>query len=313
MIDDTNIESILVSPDDQPKRLDLFLAEKTGKTRSYIQKMIETQRIKVNNLPVLCSYKPKKGDNITIINETKQETVLIPEPIEIKIFYRDDYLVVVDKPAGMVVYPSIGHNSGTLINAIFYYCSKLANAGLPLRPGIVHRLDKDTSGVMVVALDDKAYYRLVEDFRYRKIERLYRCIVFGKIMKDTGDISYHIGRSENDRKKMSVKTKKGKEATTRWEVLERFANATFLNVKLGTGRTHQIRVHMSAIGHPVLGDKTYGKKTNIHKGRELYIIDRQMLHATYLGFIHPITGEKLEFQSSLPDDMKECLNFLREK
>ncbi|MFQ3573766.1 MAG: RluA family pseudouridine synthase [Thermodesulfovibrionales bacterium] len=313
MSQETYTQKIIVIPEDYPKRLDIYLAQKTAKTRSSIQKMIEAHRIKVNNSPVSSNYKPKIGDEITIIEETIKETTLEPEPIHINIFYRDDYIVVVDKPSGMVVYPSIGHNSGTLINAIYYHCKKVANAGLPLRPGIVHRLDKDTSGVMVVALDDIAYYRLVDIFRNRQIERQYRCIVSGRVTREFGSISFHIGRSEQDRKKMSIKTRKGKVAITQWNVIERFASATYLGIKLGTGRTHQIRVHMSAIGHPVLGDRTYGKKTQIIVGKEVFKIDRQMLHAAFLGFDHPITGKRLEFKSPLPDDILKCLDFLRNK
>ncbi|MCX8027670.1 MAG: RluA family pseudouridine synthase [Thermodesulfovibrionales bacterium] len=313
MSHDTEIQHIFVSLEDRPKRLDVFLAEKTGKTRSSIQRLIETQKITVNNKAVYCSYKPKTGDKISIITEIQQETTLLPEPLDIKIHYQDDYIVVVDKPAGMVVYPCIGHKSGTLLNAVYYHCRKLANAGLPLRPGVVHRLDMDTSGVMVVAIDDSAYYKLVEYFKKRQIERLYKCIVYGRIKADTGEICYHIGRSEHDRKRMSIKTKRGKEAITTWRVIEGFENATFLGIKLGTGRTHQIRVHMASIGHPVLGDKVYGKKMQIMKGKKTYTLQRQMLHAEYLAFTHPITGQGLGFQSQLPKDMQDCLDFLRDK
>jgi 23S rRNA pseudouridine1911/1915/1917 synthase len=181
-----------------------------------------------------------------------------------------------------------------------------------MRPGVVHRLDKDTSGVMVVALDDKAYYDLVEQFKKRTINRKYTTLVYGNIKEDSGEIEMKIGRAVSDRKKMSTRTKRGKEAVTRWRVIERFDAATLIEAKLGTGRTHQIRVHFSAIGHPVLGDKTYGKKVEVEGKRKKIVFPRQMLHAETLGFIHPVTKEYLEFSSPLPEDMEECIKKLFE-
>lgn len=298
--------SITVSQPDVLKRIDIFVSEKTGITRSQVQKLIKEGHVLVNNKTENQNYKVKINDVITIHKPEEEKEILIPEAILINILYMDKHLVVVDKPAGMIVYPSAGHYSGTLLNAIAYHCKKLATIGGPLRPGVVHRLDKDTSGVMVVALDDKAYYDLVEQFKKKTINRKYIALVYGNIKDDSGKIVMQIGRSESDRKKMSTRTKRGKEAVTKWRVIKRFNSATLIEAKLGTGRTHQIRVHFSAIGHPVLGDKTYGKKVELKK----IIFPRQMLHAETLGFNHPITKEYIEFSSPMPEDMEECIKKL---
>lgn len=196
------------------------------------------------------------------------------------------------------------------MNALAYHAPKLASIGGSLRPGVVHRLDKDTSGVMVVALDDDAYYHLAEQFRARTITRKYIALISGNLKEDAGEISLSIGRSTSDRKKMSTKTRRGKEAVTRWKVLQRLDRATLIEARLGTGRTHQIRVHFSATGHPVLGDTTYGKKTIVDTKHGKLTIPRQMLHAEILGFTHPHSGQFIEFNSPVPDDIKECIEKL---
>jgi 23S rRNA pseudouridine1911/1915/1917 synthase len=299
---------------DVPKRLDVFVSEKTGITRSQVQKLIKDGNILVNNNTENQNYKVKTNDVITIHKLEEEKEILIPENIPIKMLYMDEHLVVVDKPASMVVYPAAGHNRGTLLNALAYHCKKLASIGSPLRPGVVHRLDKDTSGVMVVALDDKAYYDLVEQFKRRTINRKYITLVYGNIKEDSGEIEMKIGRAVSDRKKMSTRIKKGKEAVTRWRVIKRFNAATLIEAKLGTGRTHQVRVHFSAIGYHVFGDKTYGKKVEVEvkvEGKKKKIVfPRQMLHAETLGFIHPATREYMEFSSPLPEDMEECIKNL---
>lgn len=302
-------KNISVQPSDAGERLDAFLAKKTGVTRSQIQKLIEKGDVLVNAKPLSQNYKVRVGDEISIKFPEKSVEGLIPEAVPVEILYKDKYLVVVNKPAGMVVYPSAGHSHGTLMNAIAYQCKKLASIGGPLRPGVVHRLDKDTSGVMVIALDDNAYYNLVDQFRQRSIHRRYKALVYGNLKGDSGEITSLIGRSESDRKKMSTKVKRGKEAVTRWKVIKRFDCATLVDVKLGTGRTHQIRVHLASIGHPVLGDRTYGGKTGlVIEGRKI-TVPRQMLHAEVLGFKHPASGEYMEFESQLPADMKEYCQF----
>lgn len=293
-------------------RIDVHASEKTGFTRSRIQHLIEGGLLRVNNVRVKQNYRTRPGDSVLIeIPETDDKEKLIPEKLPVDILYKDEYVVVVDKPAGMVVYPSAGHHSGTLLNAIAYHSSRLAFVGAPLRPGVVHRLDKDTSGVMVVALEDRAYYGLVEQFRMRSIKRNYKALVYGNVKADGGEIALKIGRSESERKKMSTKSKKGKEAVTKWKVAERFTGATLVEAKLGTGRTHQIRVHFASSGHPVLGDRTYGKKTSIEIRKVKITFPRQMLHAELLGFSHPETGQYMEFRSPLPEDMEESIRALR--
>ena len=303
-----SIRNIDITEEEVGERIDTFLAGKTGITRSQIQKRIEKGDVLVNSKPVSQNYRIKSNDTVSLAEIAEKDEGLIPENIPINIFYQDEALIVVEKPAGMVVYPAAGHSQGTLMNAVAYHCRKLATTGGPLRPGVVHRLDKDTSGVMVVALDDKAYYHLTEQFKQRTINRKYIALVYGNFVQDKGEIALKIGRSATDRKKMSTRVKIGREAVTTWKVLKRFYNATLIQAKLGTGRTHQIRVHFSSIGHPVLGDRTYGKKTEVEKKRSGTIrFPRQMLHAEVLGFIHPKNGEYLEFSSPLPDDMTRSI------
>ena len=291
-------------------RIDILISELSNLTRSQVHKFIEHELLTVNGNTTKPNYKARTGD-IVIIDAPKEEQELVPEDLQIEILYRDAYLIVVNKPPDMVVYPSAGHSRGTLVNAIAFHAKKLASVGGPLRPGVVHRLDKDTSGVMVVALDDRAYYDLVQQFRERSMNRRYRAIVFGALRENSGEISLRIGRSEADRKKMSTSSKRGKEAVTAWRVIERLQSATLIEAKLGTGRTHQIRVHFAAIGHPVLGDRTYGLKTSIEISRRKITFPRQMLHAELLGFTHPITEEYLEFSTSVPKDMEEKIRELR--
>lgn len=310
---------IEVSPDDIPERIDKFVAKKAGISRSKVQMFIENGLVEVGDEPVRPNYRIRSGDRITIRIPVVQPArdVLVPEDLPLKILYMDEHLIVVDKPAGMVVYPAAGHARGTLMNALSFHAGKLASVGGPLRPGVVHRLDKDTSGVMVVALDDSAYYGLQEQFKKRTIIRSYIALIFGSPKQDRGRISLRVGRSEADRKKMSVRSKRGREALTSWEVIERLGNASVVRAWLATGRTHQIRVHFSAIGHPVLGDRTYGRKTSLETRSpetgvmKKVIFNRQMLHAETLGFIHPATGKYMEFKTPLPDDMLAALNELR--
>src|SRR4030043_844171 len=299
------IKNIIVRTTETGERLDTFLAKKTGITRSQIQRLIEKGNILVNNKDISQNYRLKAKDLIYLSIPDKETEGLIPEPIPIEILYKDEYLVVVNKPANMVVYPAAGHTHGTLMNAISYHCKNLATIGGPLRPGVVHRLDKDTSGVMVIALNDEAYYNLIEQFRHRTINRRYIALIYGDLGEDEGEIALRIGRSESDRKKMSTRVKRGKEAVTRWKVLERFGNATLIEARLGTGRTHQIRVHFASTGHPVLGDRTYGKKS--------LSFPRQMLHAKLLGFTHFVTKEYLEFSAPLPEDMAQKIKELIRK
>lgn len=296
--------------EDAGKRVDIQASELSGLTRSQVQHLIEKGLLQVNHHFTKPNYKTKYKDiiSITIPEETQ---ALAPEKIPLEILYIDNFLIVVNKPPDMVIYPAAGHSSGTLMNAIAYHSKKLASVGGPLRPGVVHRLDKDTSGVMVVALEDSAYYNLVDQFRQRSINRKYKALIYGTLKNVSGEIALKIGRSESDRKKMSTKVRKGKEAVTTWKVIDRLTAATLIEAKLATGRTHQIRVHFASIGHPVLGDKTYGKKTCIETGSQKILFSRQMLHAELLGFLHPATGEYMEFRSKIPQDMQEKIVLLR--
>ncbi len=305
-------KTLTVTPSDISKRLDIFASEKADLTRSRLQRLIKDGHVLVKGKEESPNYKVRAGDIVEIEVPGPESDVLIPEPIPLHILYQDEYLAVVDKQAGMVVYPSAGHGSGTLLNALAYHCKKLATIGGPLRPGVVHRLDKDTSGVMVVALDDRAYYDLTEQFKDRTINRRYIALIYGNIRDNAGEIILDIGRSASDRKKMSTRARRGKEAVTRWKVIRRYGVATLIEAKLGTGRTHQIRVHFSAIGHPVLGDMTYGRKNFVELKRSRIFFPRQMLHAETLGFTHPVTGEHLEFSSPPPQDMEACVNRLAE-
>lgn len=298
-----------ISIENAGKRVDIQAAELSGLTRSQVLRLIGKGLLQVNYHFTKPNYKTKYKDIISITIPVEDRR-LGPENIPLEILYMDDSLMVVNKAPDMVVYPATGHSSGTLMNAVAYHSKKLAAVGGPLRPGVVHRLDKDTSGVMVVALDDSAYYNLVEQFRQRSITRKYKALIYGTLKNVSGEIALKIGRSGSDRKKMSTKVKKGKEAVTNWRVIKHLSKATLIEVKLGTGRTHQIRVHFASIGHPVLGDKTYGKKTFIETGKHKVLFPRQMLHAEQLGFTHPVTGEYMEFISEIPLDMTEKIALL---
>jgi len=303
---------VKVQEKDSGKRIDILVSEKTGVTRSQMQRLIKGGLLLVDSRTVSQNYRVKAGDVIVLTAEDKKHEQLIPEAIPVEILYMDRSLVVVNKPAGMVVYPAAGHSRGTLMNALLCRCKKLEAPGGPLRPGVVHRLDKDTSGVMVVALDSGAYYKLAEQFKQRTINRRYVALIYGNPKDNSGQISLAIGRSETDRKKMSTRVRRGKEALTIWKTIERFHGAALIEAKLKTGRTHQIRVHFASIGHPVLGDRAYGKKIEIEtREREKLTFPRQMLHAEALGFIHPVTGKYLEFHSPPPDDMAERIKQLQ--
>ncbi len=305
------IREFHVDQDNADKRLDVLTSELSGISRSQIHHLIEKGLLTVNARKAKPNYRARSGDVVSLRIDVEEEK-LIREDLAVEVLFKDDFLIVLNKPAGMVVYPAAGHLNGTLMNAVAYHSVKLASIGGPLRPGVVHRLDKDTSGIMVVALDDDAYYGLVEQFRMRTIERRYKALVYGNLKVDRGEILLRIGRSESDRKKMSTRVKRGKEAATSWNVVERFSVATLIEAKLGTGRTHQIRVHFASIGHPVLGDQTYGRKIRLEAGGKNVVFSRQMLHAELLGFVHPITGQYMKFGSKLPQDMQQAIEALRD-
>jgi 23S rRNA pseudouridine1911/1915/1917 synthase len=303
----------IIAPETKAGRLDTFISQKSHLTRSFIQKLIRQGLITVNLNVEKAGYKLKKGDKIELIIPDEPERQLVPEDIPLEILWEDEHIVVVNKPPDMVIYPAVGNRSGTLMNALVSRCRRLSSVGAPLRPGVVHRLDKNTSGVIVVAKDDKSHHGLVNQFKNREVEKHYTALLYGRLKEDSGEIKSAIGRSLSDRKKMSVKTRNGKEAITKFEVVRRFNAATLVNVRIVTGRTHQIRVHFASIGYPVLGDKTYGKKTSVTLGQRTVNFSRQMLHSYSMRLKHPVNGESLEFTAPMPEDMEEAIGELSVK
>ena len=289
-------------------RLDAYIASKqTDLSRSNIQKLIENGEILVNNSKKKMSYKVQEGDVVQINVPEAREANIKPENIPIDIVYQDNDIIVVNKPKGLVVHPANGNPDGTLVNAIMAICKDgLSGIGGELRPGIVHRLDKDTSGLLIVAKNDKAHRIMSEQIKNRKVRKIYIALVKGVVAEKEATIDMPIGRSTKDRKKMAVR-KDGKEAVTHFKVLKRYQNYTLLEVKIDTGRTHQIRVHMAEIGHPVVGDEVYSN------GKNEFNIHGQMLHSTSLDFTHPTTGKKLHFEAPLPKYFEEVLKKLDSK
>lgn len=272
-----------------------------------IQKLIEDNQILVNDKPQKASYKVQAGDEIIINIPEVKETDLKSQDIPLDVIYEDDDILVVNKPKGMVVHPAVGNPDGTLVNAVMAHCKgKLSGIGGEFRPGIVHRLDKDTSGLIIVAKNDKAHINLSEQIQNREVKKVYLALVRGVIPENEATINMPIARSTKDRKKMAV-DKKGKVAITHLKVLERFEKYTYLEVAIETGRTHQIRVHMAEIGHPVVGDYTYSN------GKNEFNIQGQMLHAKSLEFKHPITGKQMHLEAPLPEYFTEILNRLKQE
>jgi 23S rRNA pseudouridine1911/1915/1917 synthase len=310
--------TIRVSEKDKGGRLDQFVAGTDLQlSRSQAKTLIEKHLILLNQKPTKPSTHLKAGDVISGTLPEPEPLALNPEPLPLTILYEDPSIIVIDKPSGMVVHPAYGNPRGTLVNALLYHCRDLSGINGVLRPGIVHRLDKDTSGVMVVAKDDEAYRQLTKQFKNRTVEKVYLAIVYGPFRKDEGLIDAAIGRHPHERKRMSLRTRRGRTAITRWRVAETLNGFTLLEVFPQTGRTHQIRVHLSSIGHPLLGDPLYGRKGRsgtIHDLalKECFIrMGRQALHAHRLGFVHPKTGKNVRFESPLPEDMREIRECLR--
>lgn len=301
-------------------RLDHFLVSKgVALSRSRIQGLIKKGAVSVNESASRPSYRVRAGDHITLSVPPPSPAVVQPEPVEFSIVYEDASIVVVDKPPGLVVHPAPGHASGTLVHGLLWRCGDLSGIGGVTRPGIVHRLDKDTSGLMVVAKNDRAHASLARQFKSGEIKKEYRALVHGVLRGRTGLIDAPIARHSRKRKEMAVFQGRGKEAITRWWLLEKFGvGFSFLRVSIKTGRTHQIRVHFSHLGHPVVGDPVYGYGKRWWKGHPLQkkgIISpprRQMLHAKRLGLHHPESGLFMEFEADLPDDFRETLETLRQ-
>jgi 23S rRNA pseudouridine1911/1915/1917 synthase len=304
---------IKVNDDGAGERLDKFLALKDlGLSRSQIQHLIHNGHIKVRGRSgTSSSLKVQAGDGIDIHIPALRPLSVEPVPIPLAIVYEDSHLLVLEKPAGLVVHPGAGEEDHTLVHGLLHHCRDLSGIGGYLRPGIVHRLDKNTSGLMVVAKDDEAHRGLTEQFKAGKIDKTYLALVRGRLRDRSGRLNSAIGRHPVNRKKMSTRSRNGRSAITEWQVVEEFRGASLLSLKICTGRTHQIRVHMSSLGHPVLGDSLYGGPTEFRIGHAVIQIRRQMLHAACLRFTHPITGEKMKWESKLPEDMASVLERLR--
>lgn len=289
------------------ERIDLFLSGKMENlSRSYIQKLIKDGNLSVNGAAVKPNYKVARGDSICVRIPGPEVLDVLPENIPLDILYEDDDILVVNKPKGMVVHPAPGHSSHTLVNAVLYHCgNELSGINGVIRPGIVHRIDKDTTGSLVICKNDRAHQILAEQLKEHSITRKYHAIVHGNFREDSGTVNASIGRHPTDRKKMSTKSSSGRPAVTHYRVLERFGNYTYIECELETGRTHQIRVHMSSIGHPILGDSVYGPS------KCPFSLQGQTLHAKILGFRHPATGEYVEFDAPLPEYFVRLLSALR--
>ena len=299
---------ITIDQDGQDQRLDIYLATLYPEfTRSRLQNMIRDGQITVNGVHVKTGYKLQAHDHVLLQIVEAAPARSEAEDIPLDILYEDKDIIVVNKPQGMVVHPAAGHPDGTLVNALLHHCGDLSGINGVVRPGIVHRIDMDTSGLLVAAKNDAAYLGLTEQWRIHDIERRYHALLSGIIPEDRGTIDAPIGRHPRDRKKMAVETKNGRNAITHYRVLERlpFANCTYTEMTLETGRTHQIRVHMAHLGHPVVGDKTYGWR------KQKYDLAGQALHAKVLGFRHPITGEPMRFEAPLPEYFQLLLEEMR--
>ncbi|MDI6786159.1 MAG: RluA family pseudouridine synthase [bacterium] len=303
--------NLIVLSEESDQRLDKFLLFHlpSSISRSYLQKIVKDGCVKANNLPAKPSYKVREGDCIFIELPERKSLQVNAENITLNIIFEDEDIIVVNKKAGMITHPTFNILNNTLINALLFHCGKLSHIGAPMRPGIVHRLDKNTSGVIVVAKNDQSYLSLVGQIQERTMEKRYKTIVYGNIREDFGKIDMPIGRHPHEGLKMAVLGRNYKEAKTSFKVVERFFlpkyQFSLLEVKLESGRTHQIRVHLSHIKHPLVGDEIYGPKSKSS------FINRQALHAEYLKLSHPRNKKEMEFYAPLPEDMKEFLDYLK--
>jgi 23S rRNA pseudouridine1911/1915/1917 synthase len=292
---------------DKDQRIDKFLSSLLqDKSRSYIQGLIEDGRVKVGQKEVKSNYKLRPGDIVSVVVPEPVQLEVSAENIELDVLYEDRDVIVINKPQGMVVHPAVGNYSGTLVNALLNHCEDLSGINGVIRPGIVHRIDKDTSGVLVIAKNDIAHHSLAEQLKDHSMKRVYVALAEGVLKSDVGTVDAPLARHPVERKKIAVLTG-GRRAVTHYKVIERFKNTTYIECRLETGRTHQIRVHMSHIGHPLVGDPVYGYK------KQKFKAEGQFLHAKVLGFIHPSTSEFMEFQSPLPDHFEKALSILRKE
>lgn len=289
-------------------RLDKYLSDRLPDaiTRSFLQKLIKEEQVTVDGRLQKANYKLKPEQTIQITIPPAEETAILPEDIPLDILYEDNDLLIVNKPKDMVVHPSAGHYTGTLVNAIMFHCKEsLSGINGEIRPGIVHRIDKDTTGSLIICKNDESHLKIAEQIKEHSVKRIYRGIVSGTLKESEGTVEGNIGRHPIDRKKMALVTKGGKPAITHYRVLEQFKNAAYMEFRLETGRTHQIRVHMASIGHPLLGDTVYGNAKNPYK------LNGQTLHAMTIGFIHPTTGEYLEVSAPIPEYFNALIKKLR--
>jgi len=302
------MESFEVEAEQEGERLDKFLSIIYPEfSRAFFQKLIKSKQVSVNETPQKASYCVKIDDIVTVEIPDAVETTIEPENIPLDILYEDDDVLVVNKPKGMVVHPSAGHYSGTLVNAIMYHCKDtLSGINGEIRPGIVHRIDMDTTGSLIVCKNDEAHVNIAQQIKEHSVNRIYVGIVCGNVKEDSGTVEGAIGRHPIERKKMAINEKNGKPAITHYKVLERFKNYTYMQFKLETGRTHQIRVHMASIGHPLLGDTLYSSGRSPFKH-----LQGQCLHAKTIGFIHPKTGEYMEYSAPLPEYFEKLLCLLK--
>ena len=294
----------VVVKDSNNERIDKYLSVNTELSRTLVSKMIDEEFILVNNKKTKSNYKVKDGDIIKIDESFKQETDIVPEKMDLDIVYEDDDIMIINKPSGMVVHPGNGNYSGTLVNGLMYYTNDLSDINGEIRPGIVHRIDKDTSGLIMIAKNNKSHELLSEYFQNKTITRTYLALIKGELNTNSATIDAPIGRSENDRKKMAVTAKNSKNAVTHLTVLKRYKGYTLVKLKLDTGRTHQIRVHMSYIGHPVYNDPVYTNDRCSDFG--------QFLHSYSMDFVHPITKKEMHFECELPEYFASHLEYLEE-
>lgn len=316
--------TLRAQPSDEGKRLDVFLASQlTAYTRSFIARLIGEQHFRVNGQLKKPGYRLKSSDTISGVIPPPVPIELKAEPISLNILHEDDHIVVVNKQPGLVVHPAAGHDGGTLVNGLLYHCTDLGGIGGELRPGIVHRLDKDTSGTLVVAKHDRAHAHLSRQFKNRQVQKEYLALVHGAVTSSSGTITLPIGRHPVDRKRMSTVSPRGRTAETQWKIKAAFRFFALLAVMLKTGRTHQIRVHCAAMQHPIVGDRVYRprklKKTIVRESRQpekilqiLKSAKRQMLHAWRLGITHPQSDKRMVFESPLPEDMAQLIKQIRQ-
>lgn len=299
-----------VTPKYAFERLDHYLIrQQVHPSRTFLQRLIKEGEVRVNDRVVKPHYKIRPGDHLVCRIPTPTPLDLVPESIPLDVLYEDSSIIVLNKPSGLVMHPAPGHYTGTLVHALLAHCKDLSGIGGRERPGLVHRLDKDTTGVIVVAKTDAAHRSLSQQFKTHTIVRQYQALVVGRLRKNSGTIDLAIGRDRWERKKISHRTARPREARTSYRVVERFAAAARVEVRPQTGRTHQIRVHFASLGHPILGDRVYGGRTAVI---ESVPADRQMLHAERLGFIHPDHQTYVEFSAPLPDDMERAVEILRQ-